>query len=77
MVRLWAYDKVLKEQPIAVDQDWITLRIEANGDVIRLSVDGVVIAEVTDTTFPSGGQIALWSNRIKVDVRAVRVVAVG
>ena len=35
------------------------------------------VLEFSDTTFPSGGQIALWSNRIKVEVRAVRVVAVA
>jgi hypothetical protein len=77
MVRLWAYNVLLAEQPIAVDQEWITLRIEAKGDLIRLSVNGAMVAEVHDSTFPTGGQFALWSNRVKVDVRAVRVIAVS
>ena len=76
-VKLWAYDRVLAEQPIELNGDWITLRIETSGDVVRLSVNGNLVAEVTDTSFPTGDQIALWSNRIKLEVRAVRVIPLG
>ncbi|MEA2530192.1 MAG: hypothetical protein QOG89_1836, partial [Thermomicrobiales bacterium] len=33
-----------------------------------------VVLEATDASFPSGGQIALWSNGVKLDVRAFRVL---
>jgi len=44
-----------------------------NGDQITFSIDGEVVLEATDASFPTGGQIALWSNGVKLDVRAFRV----
>ncbi|MEA2523352.1 MAG: hypothetical protein QOF73_579 [Thermomicrobiales bacterium] len=73
-VRLWALDRLLAQQERSIDQEWHTYRVEVNGDRIRISVDGEVVLEATDASFPSGGQIALWSNGVKLDVRAFRVL---
>jgi hypothetical protein len=70
--RLWARDRLLDEANFPLDDAWHTYRIEVRGDRITFSVDGLVLA-ATDATYPAGGQVALWSNRVKLEVRAFRV----
>jgi hypothetical protein len=72
--RLWALDRLLAHQDRQTDQEWHTYRLEVDGDHITYSLDGTVVLEATDPSFPSGGQVAIWSNGVKVDVRAFRVL---
>jgi hypothetical protein len=56
--------------------EWHTYRLEARGNVLRLLVDGSILAEVTDNTYLSGGRVGLWCNEYQVEVRSFEVVAI-
>jgi hypothetical protein len=73
-VRLWALDRLLGQQVRQTDLEWHRYRLEVNGDHIAYSIDGSVVLEATDATFPAGGQVAIWSNGVRLDVRAFRVL---
>lgn len=72
--RIWALNNVLVQDSRSIDQEWHTYRIAVSGDQITVSIDGVEVLQATDASFPAGGQIALWSNGVKLDVRAFRVL---
>jgi hypothetical protein len=73
-IRLWALDRLLGQETRQLDQQWHTYRLEVDGDQITYSIDGAVVLEATDASFPSGGQVALWSNGVKLNVRAFRIL---
>ncbi len=41
--------------------EWHTIRIEHNGDQITGFLDGKELLEVTDSAFPEGGGVGLWT----------------
>jgi hypothetical protein len=53
---------------------WHTYRFEVEGDHLRLLIDGVPVAEATDSRYAEAGQVGIFSN-IPIEVRAVRVFA--
>jgi hypothetical protein len=75
VVALWAGQRELASMPVDLTGDWHTLRVEAHGDQITVTIDGVVVT-ATDATYPVGGQIAIWSDGVEVSVRSIRVLAV-
>ena len=40
---------------------WSTLRVEARGNRFSVSLDGTRLFDVEDATFPSAGQVGLWT----------------
>src|SRR5262249_3296976 len=72
--RLWALDRLLAQQDRPTDLGWHTYRLEVDGDHITYSIDGAVVLEAPDTRVRAGGQVAIWSNGVKLDVRAFRVL---
>lgn len=72
--RLWALNTLLGQQPVSVDQGWHTYRVAVNGDHLTYSIDGTVVLEATDSRYATGGQVALWSNGVKLEVRTFRVL---
>ncbi len=73
-IRAWALNNVLTQEGRSIDQEWHTYRIAVNGDQITVSVDGVQVLQATDASFPTGGQIALWSNGVMLEVRSFKVL---
>jgi hypothetical protein len=73
-VRIWSLNNVLSQDSHAVDDGWHTYRIAVIADQITVSIDGIQVLQATDASFPAGGQIALWSNGVKLEVRAFRVL---
>ncbi len=57
------------------NNDWHTYRIEVKGDTIKVSIDGRSFLNGTDTTYLTGGQIGLMSNRSQISVRSFKVIA--
>jgi hypothetical protein len=55
--------------------DWHTYRIEVNGNVITLLIDGKFMTCVADNKFLSAGSVGLWSSGYQLEVRNFRVIA--
>src|SRR5215213_1886228 len=55
-------------------KSWHLYRVEADGNKIKLLIDGAVIAEGVDNTYLSGGQVGLWSNEVQLNVRSSKVL---
>jgi hypothetical protein len=72
--RIWALDRLLAQKDRPIDLGWHTYRLDVNGSHITFSIDGTVVLEATDSTYPAGGQVAIWSNGVKLDVRAFRIL---
>jgi hypothetical protein len=53
---------------------WHTYRVEAHGSLLRMLVDGVVVAEVSDDAFPAAGWVGLWDDHTPLAVRQFRVL---
>ena len=77
VVRLWAGQNVLAEQPIELSDGPHVLRVEAIGDQISVSLDGAEIVTATDASVPAGGQIALWSSGVPITITNVDVIELG
>ncbi|MGH8910353.1 MAG: hypothetical protein ACRD0K_28625 [Egibacteraceae bacterium] len=56
--------------------DFHTYRVEAKGNVITFSVDGVVLGEMKDNKYLEGGQVGLWSHGLQLEVRSFQVFAI-
>jgi hypothetical protein len=50
------------------DMNWHTYQASAIGNQITLSVDGQVLAQITDNKFLNPGQVGLWSNNYQLEV---------
>jgi hypothetical protein len=61
--------------PFNPGNGWHTYRVEAHGALLRLLVDGIVVAEVSDDAFPAAGPIGLWDDHTPLAVRQFRVLA--
>jgi len=68
-------ERLIAGKPYKPDSSWHTYAVEAKGNVIRLKVDGGILAAVSDNKYLAGGQIGLWSNGYQLEVRAFRVLA--
>lgn len=77
IARLWASSNPLGQVPVTIDDGWHTYRVEARGSQIRYLIDGAVVLEQTDETYPTGDQLALWSAGVKLTVRAYRVIDIA
>ncbi len=55
--------------------DWHTYRVEAQGNVIRLLIDGALVLEAVDNQFLAGEQVGLFSYGTQVNVRSFKVIA--
>jgi hypothetical protein len=57
--------------------DWHTYRIEVEGNEMRVFVDGSQLVETVDNTLISneGGQLAIFSYYLQVNVRSFKVIA--
>lgn len=42
-------------------EQWHTIRVETQGDQIRCGLDGQMLLEATDATFPEAGGVGLWT----------------
>lgn len=54
---------------------WHTYRIDVNGNVITVWLDGSQIFQVTDDRHPSGGKVGLWSDRCQISIRSFTITA--
>jgi len=55
-------------------KSWHSYRVEADGNKLKLLIDGALIAEGLDNTYLSGGQVGLWSNEVQLNVRSFKVL---
>jgi len=55
--------------------DWHKYRLEVSGNSLTLLIDGVVMAQATDNSFLSAGQVGIWTSNVQMNVRSFRVVA--
>ncbi|HEV2108741.1 MAG TPA: DUF1080 domain-containing protein [Thermomicrobiales bacterium] len=67
---LWAGQDLVSNASFDPGRDWHTYRLEVRGDTIKLFIDGVLVVEATDDRYPSGGEVALWSNGVRLNVRS-------
>jgi hypothetical protein len=70
---LWAGQDLVSNAAFDPARDWHTYRLEVRGDTITLFVDGVLVVEATDDRYPTGGEVALWSNGVRLNVRSFMV----
>jgi hypothetical protein len=73
MAVLWAGQNRLESHSLSLDQSLHVLRIEAIGDRITYSIDGRVLIEATDATYPTGGEIGIWANGVAISITAFRI----
>jgi hypothetical protein len=65
-------------KPLVPDDAWHTYRVEVKGaTLIRLSIDGVVVAEVNDAQFRGGREVGLYADTTRVDVQSFSVRSLG
>lgn len=72
-VVLWAGQDRLESSPISLDSSSHTLRIEAVGDRIAVSIDGQLMIETTDSTYPTGEELGIWTNGVPLSVTTFRI----
>lgn len=61
----------------AVDTNWHTLRLEVQGNAIRVFLDGAKVIETTDNRFLTSGVVGVWSNGAQVNIRRFTVISLG
>jgi hypothetical protein len=64
----------LESGPLSPDTEWHTYRVEFQGNVVRLYVDGGLHVEVTDNKYLTGGQVGLWNRSVEMNVRSFKVI---
>ena len=62
---------------VELDTEWHTYRLEVQGNIVRVFLDGGLMIETTDNRFLSAGQVGLWSDGAQVNVRSFTVIALG
>jgi hypothetical protein len=78
---IWAADyesgvwETLASQEYSDDAEWHTYRMEVQGDVLRLFIDGELVVETGDVRYVDSGQVGLWSGQTQISVRSFRVLA--
>ncbi|HEY8445851.1 MAG TPA: family 16 glycoside hydrolase [Thermomicrobiales bacterium] len=73
-VHLWTEQLDLAQQSISLDDGWHLLEVTAEGDRITVRLDGNVVIDQQDTGRPSGGQVALWSDGVALEIRRLEIV---
>ena len=68
-------DVELARRDYSSGSDWHLYRVEAEGNVIRVFVDGIQVFEETDNRFLSPGRVGILSDRTQINVRSFRVLA--
>lgn len=56
---------------------WQTYRIEVDGNMLRLLVNGQLVAAGTDDRFDDRGRVGLWSSGLEIEVRRFAVLALA
>ena len=52
---------------------WHTYRLEVKGPRIGFLIDGVLVAETSDSRYTSGGQLGIWSIGVHLNARSFKV----
>lgn len=68
-------NKAIREARFNVGENWHKYRLEAEGNTIRLLIDGGVTLEAADNRYLSGDQVGLWCSNSQINVRSFRVIA--
>jgi len=55
-------------------KDWHLYRVDADGNTLKLLIDGAVIAKGVDNKYLSAGQVGLWSDGVQLNVRSFKVL---
>ena len=55
-------------------QKWHTYRLEVQGNVIKLSVDGVPMLEAADNHYLSSGKVGIFTIDAQINVRSFKVI---
>lgn len=76
-IHIWTPQQSLGQQPIDLSAGWHTLRVEAIGPQISVTLDGKVILQREDFSQPAGGQVAIWSDGVPLEIRAFREIGLG
>jgi hypothetical protein len=72
-VKLWSGQSVIAQGDVgALGSDWHLVRLEVNGENVRMFIDGALSLDAM-TTQSAGGQLAIWSSGVPLTVRSLRV----
>ncbi|MFC5834374.1 family 16 glycoside hydrolase [Nonomuraea insulae] len=67
--------KVIEATAFRPKSSWHHYRVEARGNELKLFIDGRLTLQVTDTRYPTGGRVGLWSRRAQINVKNFKVTA--
>lgn len=70
----WQNHYAYAEKEFGIDTMWHKYRLEGQGNVIRLIVNGALYIEITDNEFLEGGQLGLYSSSDVLNIRSFKVV---
>ncbi len=68
---------IISKSDVKLDTDWHTYRIEVQGNIIRVFLDGTKILDTTDNRSLTSGQVGVWSDGAQVNVRRFTVISLA
>jgi hypothetical protein len=74
---VYPYDSLAKNASFNPGTTIHTYRVEVEDTAIKLSIDGRLVLNVTDTRYLTGAEIGLWCQHVQLAVSSFKVTSLG